>query len=216
MIKTIILDLDGPIINSQLRHYTCYSQFLEKYGYIPVTLEKYWQMKRNCVDIRQQLEVSGAAEIHQEFLEAWLKHIENPDMLRLDCLQLGVLDKLQEWRFQELNLVLATMRRSSNNLNQQLINLGLDTWFDSVAVCEHNLGGKGKVQKVKQLVADISPTNVIWIGDSEIDIQAARFFGCPIWAVTCGIRSEAVLASWSPDFISPALTQVDLRYCREH
>jgi len=210
MIQTVILDLDGPILDGQFRHYACYRQILTENGYQPVSLESYWQMKRERVDRRQQLAASGAEAIYEKFLQTWLEKIEQPDLLTLDRLQPGVPEKLQQWREQGLKLILATMRCYPDRLHTQLVHFGLDALLDCVVVSEHRLGGIGKAHQVKSTVLDICPTNSLWIGDTEIDIEAAHSFGCPIWAVTCGIRTESYLASLSPDFLSSNITSIDL------
>lgn len=210
MIKTLILDLDGPILDGKLRHYACYSQILNRYGYTPISLKRYWEMKRNRLPLKKQLLASGAEAIQEQFLQAWLEKIEQPDLLRCDRLQLGVKEKLEEWRNSGLQLVLATMRRFPKYLQQQLVNFGLNSLLDHVLVCEHQLGGVGKAQQVQKFLPQISPSNCIWIGDTEIDIEAARSFGCPIWVVTCGIRTKTYLASLSPDLIGSELRHINL------
>lgn len=209
MINTLILDLDGPLLNGKLRHYACYSQILSSYGYTPISLGRYWDMKRNRIPLKEQLIASGAESIQKQFSQAWLEQIEEPDLLRRDRLQPGVTEKLTEWRNNGLKLVLATMRRFPDRLQQQLANLGLDRLLDCVLVCKHELGGVGKVQQVQKFFPQISPSNCLWIGDTEIDLEAARFFGCPIWTVSCGIRTETFLSSLSPDFISCNLKDIN-------
>jgi phosphoglycolate phosphatase len=214
MIRTVILDLDGTILDGRFRHYACYRRILEERGYAPVSLENYWRMKLERANRRQQLAASGAEAIHEDFLHAWLERIEQPDLLALDRLQPGVTEKLREWRDQGVQLVLATMRRYPERLDEQLARLGLGAFLDHVVVCEHWLGGAGKAQQVKDTVADLYPEHCLWIGDTEFDVEAARALGCPVCAVTGGERTESYLASLSPDFLSQDLKSIDLRRCR--
>ena len=67
MIRTVIVDLDGTILDGRFRHYACYRQILEERGYAPVSLESYWRMKLERADRRQQLAASGAEAIHEDF-----------------------------------------------------------------------------------------------------------------------------------------------------
>jgi phosphoglycolate phosphatase len=211
MIRFLVLDLDGPILEGKFRHYACYSRILETYGYKPLSLVKYWQMKRNRMSTQQLLEATDAEDLLDKFLQMWLETIEQPDMLALDRLQIGVPEKLQQWREQELILILATLRRFSDHLHAQLAYFGLDALLDYIVVCEHQLGGIGKAERVKAIVPQISPEHSLWIGDTEIDVGAARAFGCPIWAVSCGIRTESYLVSQFPDFLSTDLKGINLR-----
>jgi phosphoglycolate phosphatase len=213
MIQAVILDLDGPVLDGKRRHYACYSQILRKHGYASVNLDSYWHMKRERVDLGQLLSASGAGMFTEDFRQSWLELIEQPEFLALDGLQPGAREKLLQWRVQRVRLILVTLRRHPERLHRQLTSLGLDVLLDQVVVCEHSRGGLGKGQQLKNEVADISPADCLWVGDTEVDIEAARSFGCPVWAVACGLRSESYLASLSPDFLSEDLTTVDLRCC---
>ncbi|MDX6403382.1 MAG: hypothetical protein QOH70_837 [Blastocatellia bacterium] len=211
MIKTVVLDLDGPILDGQFRHYACYRKILVEHGYKPVSLENYWQMKRDRMDQRRQLAASRAETIYADFKESWLASIEMPDMLALDRIQPGALEKLREWRVQGIRLALVTQRRHRDYLYDQLGRLKLDSLLNHVVVSDPGRSGIGKSQQLKTEVADISAEDCLWVGDTEVDIEAARSFGCPVWAVACGLRSKSYLASLSPDFLSQDLTTVDLR-----
>jgi len=213
MIQMIILDLDGPIIDCRLRHYTCYSQILAEHGFTPINLEDYWQMKRSRVGIKELLSASGAESITEAFKKSWLELIEQPHMLELDLLQPGTTAKLQSWREKRVRMVLVTMRRLIEPLNHELARLGLDIFLDQVIACPPALTGQAKAEQLKNTVTEISPEHCLWIGDTEVDIEAARLLGCRVWALTCGIRTENYLASLSPDFLSPDLTYVDLSAC---
>ena len=56
----------------------------------------------------------------------------------------------------------------------------------------------------------LDPGRALWIGDTEVDVAAARALGCPVWLLTCGLRTGPYLASLAPEFLGPDLTQVDL------
>lgn len=210
MIQTVILDLDGPILDGEFRHYACYQKILANHGYAPVSIENYWQMKRDRMDLRQQLSASGAEAIYSDFKRSWLELIEQPEMLDLDRVQPGAKQKLVEWREQGLSLALVTLRRHPERLHAQLAHLGLTFLFDYILVSDHSKGGVGKAEKVKQTLAEQPATALLWIGDTEVDVEAARWLGCPVWAVSCGVRTERYLASLAPDFLSRDITSVDL------
>lgn len=210
MIKTVIVDLDGPILDGRDRHFACYSTILTKHGYSPVSIDTYWNMKRARKDRREQLAVSGADKIYDSFLTEWMNLIEQPDILVLDKLQPGVHAKLLEWHDAGLQLILATMRRYPERLYIQLRQLGVDILFNHVVVCDYRLGGAGKAQNVKNAVPDLVPENTLWIGDTEADIEAARISGVHVVAITSGLRTEEYLSSLRPDFIYKDLAAVDL------
>ena len=137
---TVILDLDGPILDGRYRHHACYQTILGEHGYRPLEIDDYWQMKRQRKDRRAQLAASGAETLYGRFLERWLELIETRPFLALDRLQPGVPTKLAAWKNQGVRLVLATQRRDRESLIEQLAELGLDSSFQHVVVCDHEKG----------------------------------------------------------------------------
>jgi phosphoglycolate phosphatase len=210
VMATVILDLDGPLLDGRYRHHACYQRILLEQGYSPLGLEEYWEMKRQRQDRRVQLSASGAEAIYDAFLQSWVERIETPPLLALDRLQTGAVDKLAAWKEQGIHLVLATQRHNSATLAQQLADFGLDRLFDRIVVCEQPAGGAGKAGRVREVLEGRVEERRLWIGDTEVDIEAARVLGCPIWAVYCGIRTDAYLQALSPDFISWGVTDVNL------
>lgn len=209
-IRTIVLDLDGTMLDGQYRYYACYRQILEELGYSPVTPERYRRMRLERLDRVRLLATSGAEEIHEAFLRAWLERIEHPDLLALDRLRPGVIGQLRAWRDRNIRLVLATMRRYPARLDEQLDRLGLGNLFDLVVACGPRSESLGKAQQVAEAAPDLTAENCLWIGDTECDIEAARWLGCPVWAVAGGERTEACLQSLEPDFLSEGLSSIDL------
>lgn len=206
VIETIILDLDGPLLDGQLRHYQCYRDILAEKGFVPMSLAQYWDMKRHRVDRRRQLAVSDAERLYDEFLDAWLARIESKPYLALDRLQEGATAKLREWKTAGIYLLLATMRRHRDNLFWQLETLGLHAWFDEIIVVESTDPAFDKASKIRPYLKDRVFERALWIGDTEVDVEAARRLGVKICAVSCGLRTTDYLASLKPDFL---LSDVD-------
>jgi phosphoglycolate phosphatase-like HAD superfamily hydrolase len=200
LISTVILDLDGPILEGRERHYTVYAAILREHGFEPMSPDRYWEMKRSRDDRRKQLAASGAGAIYEVFYTKWMERIEAPEMLLLDRVQPGVRETLTSWRARGLKLVLATMRQSPERLDAQLHALGVRDLLDEVVACAVDRGMHSKVERVRSL--GLEPSTSVWIGDTELDIGAAREFGCPVCAVTCGLRTEDYLRSLGPDLVA--------------
>ncbi len=216
MFETIILDLDGPLLDGRQRHYQCYRGILEENGFSPIGIESYWRSKRERVDRRHLLALSGADALYDIFLQRWQERIEQPEFLALDRLQSGVLQKLDQWRNEGRRLILATLRHNPHGLHAQLEQLQLAPRFAHVVPCAHAGGAEGKAEQVRSVVGASRAEACLWIGDTEIDVAAARALGCPIWALECGLRTKEFLASLAPDFLSAELNDVDLRRWNEH
>ena len=205
MTKGVILDLDGPILEGKYRHYKCYSDILREYDFVPVPIDDYWDMKRNRLDRRKQLAASAAEGIYGQFLESWIKRIEKKSYLKLDRLQPGLLDKLRSWKDSGLELVLVTMRNNRNNLIWQLELFGLLPLFIEVITVGAGADQNPKFQAARPFVKKHGRSSIWWIGDTEVDVEAARLLGVKVCAVYCGLRTYDYLADLNPDLLLPYL-----------
>lgn len=210
MIKTIIMDLDGTILDGRLRHYQCYSDILSERGFVPMPIDKYWEMKRQRADRHKQLAVSGADNIYDEFLSSWLSRIEDKEYLQLDRLQTGAVEKISEWKASGIILILITMRNNKNNLFWQLGLFELLPLFDRVVAVGNTEAAGDKAVAVMSYVDAVDRGSILWIGDTETDINAARLIGVKVCAVSAGLRTPEYLAELKPDFIVSDLSQIEL------
>ena len=210
VVSTIVLDLDGPLLDGRARHYACYSAILLAHGYRPLPLEVYWEMKRERTNRRKQLEATGAGDLYDRFIADWIESIEEPEFLELDVVQPGARPALRAWKRQGKRLLLATQRHNPQGLTVQLERLGLARYLDRVLPCEHARGGAGKAEQVRLAAPDLRPEETLWIGDTEVDVEAARALGCRVCAVTCGLRTSSYLQSLQPDCHASGIDQIDL------
>lgn len=142
--NTVVLDPDGPLLDGRLRHYACYCEILTQHGFAVLPLDQYWEMKRARKNRREQLAATGADSLYGVFLTRWSERIQQPDLLKLDRLQPGVLSVLDAWSARGARMILATMRRDKHGLDAQLRQCELAHRFSSVLRCDHARGGVGK------------------------------------------------------------------------
>jgi len=205
-VKKIFLDLDGPLLDCKERHYHCYRRILEKFGYKPIDIDEYWEKKRAMISRRLLLNMSGAEDIYDDFLAAWLTMIESSDMLVLDKVQEGAVDCLRGWKEQGVELTLVTMRKNKHTLEEQLNLTGLRQFFDAVLVCDHADGGVGKADAVRELFqGNVNNETALLIGDTEADWEAAKSLGCEVVLLSNGLRNEACLRSLQGAVVKPSL-----------
>jgi len=205
-IRQIFLDLDGPLLDGKERHYHCYCRILEKYGFKPIGIEEYWGLKRALVNRRVLLNMSAAGEIYDRFLEAWLSMIESPELLALDKVQKGAIDCLASWKELGMELILVTMRKSRQALEEQLKLTGLRAYLDSVLVCNHAEGGMGKATAVREFSRNqLNNARALWIGDTEADWEAARVLECEVVLLSNGLRNEDYLLSLPGAVVKPSI-----------
>ncbi|HMS83257.1 MAG TPA: HAD hydrolase-like protein [Nitrospira sp.] len=208
-IERIFVDLDGPVLDGKKRHYFCYRSILERSGYVPIGIDEYWGKKRAQIDRKALLRLSGAEGIYADFLAAWLLLIESPGALVLDEVQDGAAECLHGWKEQRLELVLVTMRRSKQALEDQLKLLGLYPIFNTVVVCDPINGSKaGEVLKIYH--DERLGEHSLWIGDTEADWEAAQALSCNIVLVANGLRCEDYLGTLKGALVVPSIDSIVL------
>lgn len=210
MIGTIILDLDGPLMDGRQRHYQCYADILLERGYTPLTVDEYWRLKRQRASILEQLAFSGAEGIYDDFLRDWSERIEQKRYLGLDRLQPGVVQELENWGQSGIMTILATMRNCERNLYWQLEAFKLCRLIDRVVVSGSYGGYREKASAVSTCLEEVSRNLVLWIGDTEVDIKAARLLNIKVCALACGLRTWAYLSTLEPDYLVSDLVELNL------
>ncbi len=55
---------------------------------------------------------------------------------------------------------------------------------------------------------EIDPDEICYVGDSEVDFQTARNFGCDIISVTWGFRNREFLESLHPDYVVTSINEL--------
>src|SRR5262245_20633756 len=98
MISTLLLDLDGTLLDSQVRHYAVYRDILAENGFPFLESDDYWQRKRRAARPLDLLMATAATAISETFREEWAARIERADYLALDTVLPGVLETLRKWR----------------------------------------------------------------------------------------------------------------------
>jgi phosphoglycolate phosphatase-like HAD superfamily hydrolase len=207
-IQQIFLDLDGPLLDGKHRHYSCYSNILKKYGFSAIALDEYWDKKRSLLNRGDLLQLSNANAIYDEYLSDWLSMIESRELLALDNVQEGALDCLRAWKSLGVNLVLVTLRKNKEAAEEQLRLQGLSEFLDTILVCDHVSGGLGKANAVRNCRdVEIMPNNSVWIGDTEVDWEAARSLGMDIILVENGLRNKTYLEQLQGSTVVPSIQQ---------
>ena len=209
MISTLILDLDGPILDTRLRHYQCYHDILSQHGFEPMPMDMYWSMKRQRKDRHAQLVVSGADGIYHEFLSYWLERIEQKEYLKLDQVQSGAVEIVNGWRNSGLMVNLVTMRNDHDNLLWQMDQLGISSLFNAIQAVGIAAGSAGKASAARSLIGHLDVKSALWIGDTEADLESARLLGIGVCLVENGLRVPDYLASLHPDFLVPNLRSIN-------
>lgn len=197
----VVLDLDGPILDVRRRHHRCYTEVLAAEGAQSPDLGLYWERKRQGVQLEEQLRLDGYAKPAGEFLEVWARRIEARGLLLRDELQPGSLRAIAGLRQAGWRLIVSTQRQREDRTRLQLRALGIDQYLDAILISRR---GESKADKVRDWLGKHGLAWV-WVGDTEADRSAARDLECRSWLVTCGIRSEGILRTLEPEFLTTGL-----------
>jgi phosphoglycolate phosphatase-like HAD superfamily hydrolase len=206
----LLIDFDGTIVDIAPKYYFVYSAFVTRSGGAPIDRERYWRLKRSNAGDAALLQASGLTGEATGLTDFVRTHIESDDALRHDTVLPGVTDTLAELSARH-DCVVLTARRNRASVVREISALGLASYFREVR-CARPLDGHvdtgTKTPKTEALrgLALTSPTLII--GDSGMDVLTGRHLSLVTCAVTSGIRDEAVLRGYAPDYLVPDLTHV--------
>ena len=198
-LRTVFLDLDDTLIDTSARHYAVFSSILHAYG-ISNTLnkEEFWEDKRQGKRNSDLISESLPPRLLRQFKNDWIRTIEARACLTYDTRIPGCAEVLSAL-YQEVDLVLVTLRNSKENLEWELRRLELAGFFKEVLV-----GSPLHLRtKTPLILPSIDPSvdkeEYMIVGDTEIDILTGRQLGIVTVAATYGIRSRAILRALNPD-----------------
>lgn len=208
MIKLVILDLDGPILDGYLKHYQCYRDIVTMFGCSPLPQVQYWDLKRNRVNRVVQLEMINAGHLYDQFFDEWLRRIEMREYLLLDKVQENAVATLSFLKNQSIKNVLITMRNNAENLDWQLKELGIRDFFDDIIAVRTERGVDSKLECAKSVLSKMLPSEALWVGDTEVDVITAQSLNVSVCAVDCGLRTGEYLSSLSPTYLASSIGEI--------
>jgi phosphoglycolate phosphatase-like HAD superfamily hydrolase len=209
--RTIVLDLDGTLIDVAKRHYAVYRDVLTAIGGRAIPFSRYWELKRadtGWPDILRASALRGRDA--PAFLTQFRERIEEPSYLALDApftFTHSVIDALSAH-----DVYLVTLRRSPDALRKQLDRLDLVRQFTAVVSdADHNAAQRTKTELIGTIVRE---PEAIVVGDTEEDIAAAHEVDAVAIAVASGVRSESVLRRSEPDHLVEDIRFLPELLCR--
>lgn len=198
MIKTVIFDLDGTLLNTLLDLKESTNFALCAFGYPERTLDEIRYFVGDGVRKLIERAVPQGCKNIEECVEVFKKHYE--ENMHNNTVS-----------YNSIEMTLRTLK--SNGLKIGVVSNKFDLavkelcqkYFDGLIDIAIGQGGEvppkpspfGVFKAIKELDADISST--IYVGDSEIDVQTAQNAKIPCIGVTWGYRGRAYLED--ADFI---------------
>ena len=206
----LFLDLDGTVLDVRKRHYAAYVAVCEMRDVkgTPIPEAQYWHWRcagKSVADIVKATKIFPTK--YRLYQARFDERLEVPELLMLDTPRTGVetfLGKLHT----KTPICLVTLRRDAEALESQLASMGLRKYFATVLAGvpptprrpNPTLRGEYKASLIRDRYK-LLPTQSLYMGDTETDVQAARALGFDIFLVEGGHRSKALQMKADPDRI---------------
>lgn len=199
----IFFDLDGTLVDSSERHYQVYKKLILGLAGVPLSKSDYWNLIRAKADKRLILQKSRvSADRAEQYLNSFVAEIELMKNLKLETLMgNNVLELLRRLK-QSHTLFLITQRRQKKNAEKQVVELGLNKYFNKVIACDD------KVSIIKSLLSTKLDENIV-VGDTEADINAAKELGIKSVGLLSGFRNEKIIRALKPDYVCQNVEELD-------
>lgn len=210
----IVFDLDGTLVDHTARMYCLYRQYLGSQGLAPIALDDYKALKLAGTSERD----IAARALPEPQLSRYLKwkidHIEDRESLRLDVLMPDAVETLRRLHGR-CRLILLTARQRRMRSIRQLHDLDIRRYFDVVITCPGHNDVESKHGAIAAYLGRRYPGHLadprrrlLWVGDTEREIEVARRLNAPVFCVATGVRSEAYLRSRRPDLTLRRLSEI--------
>lgn len=196
-LPVIAVDIDGTLFDVRRRYYRLYTEALADDSGVCISPSSYIRYIRKGLGHETLLQ-----EKHQGFaFELWQRyrhqHGETSRYLRLDKLVTEMGARLENLR-QHARLIALAERADPDTLRWQLERAAIAHLFDTIVCVGANADSGRKAEGLREYGCVLS------IGDTEVDIDAARLAGCPSMSVSWGLRSRRFLAERTASVYSRA------------
>jgi HAD superfamily hydrolase (TIGR01509 family) len=204
VIKGLILDMDGTLLDSRQMHLKAWKILLRKYrvertesdilAHFGKTTE---EIARNVFPAEYDFRKMGA-----EKDEIFITLIPDVDIFQ------GVPQLLKNFRQKGYRLCLAS---SNPRKTIQTIISHFNLPVDNLVSIEDIIHGKPAPDMIIAAASklNLSIAECIAVGDTPYDIQAAKAVNCKIVAVLTGGYSEQTLKEFNPDYILPSIIKIE-------
>ncbi len=196
MVKLVIFDLDGTLLNTLGDLAACCNEALERYGYPLHPVERYTEFVgngiRRLVERAMPEECRTAEQVEHlrgKFMARYTAQID-----RYTTPYSGILELLHQLRQREVKVAVAS------NKFQAGVDRLIERFFRDISF----VGGYGQspIMPLKPApemdfaalaVAHVNPDEALHVGDSPVDVATARAAGVRSVAVTWGFSKKETL-----------------------
>lgn len=201
-INTVIFDLDGTLLNTLDDLADSVNYALGQFGYPERGVLEVKSFVGNGV--RRLMELSIPGGLDNPLFESCLntfKEYYSKNMYNKTGLYDGIMEMLEELKKNNYKLAIV-----SNKFDRAVKELAKDFFADYINVAIGESGGVRKKPEpdcVFEALQELgtNPSEAIYVGDSEVDVETAGNAGLPCVGVTWGFRDRQLLIDEGADYI---------------
>jgi phosphoglycolate phosphatase len=203
---TLLLDLDGTIVDAFTTIHRSYTHILPKLGLPAPTMEQVRRAVGGGLENAMRHFVSES-----QLAEAVRLHLEHTDSILLEDVKLmpGTPELLRAQHAAGVKLAVFTNKRGEH-ARKVCAHLGITPFLDGIFGAKDTAWLKPQSEFAAHVLAKLGATRAttLLIGDSPFDVQAAHNGGFACWCVTTGTHDAAQLRAAGAEGVFPDLFAV--------
>lgn len=196
MIKNVIFDFDGTVVDSFDEVIRLINSLSEKYGFKKISLSQTSKMRNQGIE--EAIKTLGINIFKLPFLLLEVRSLYKDSIKNLKPFK-GI-DKLLKI-LKEKGLFLEIVTTNSEENTRKFLEKNNIDFFNFIKG-DVSFFGKDTVLLEEMRVHDLLPEETIYIGDEIRDVEAAKSAELKVISVTWGFNNKKILESYSPDFIA--------------
>ena len=207
MIKGIVFDFDGTIVDSMHMVFNALNDALKKKSLPPIEIELLGRMAGlplvDIISTKTQISDSVAKEVERDVFESYTS------FCRLSCQLLPHVEStLRTLKSKQIKLGLLTTTPSIP-LKAVVNKFSLNDYFD-IMLAKEDAENKPNPEGLNKIITEfgLQKDECLYVGDSPIDILTGKAAGIKTIAVTTGIATIKQLKEAKPDAIIPNLEKL--------
>lgn len=207
MIRGIVFDFDGTIVDSMKMVFDALNDALKKKGLPTIELELLGRMAglpvSEIINAKTYVSESTAKEIEKDVFEAYVK------FCKTSCQLLPHVEKtLKDLKSRKMKLGLLTTT-PRKPLEAVANKFSLENYFD-IMLAKEDVKNKPNPDGIQKIITkfEILKDECLYVGDSPIDVQTGKAAGVKTIAVTTGIATAEQLKETKPNGVIADLEQL--------
>ncbi|WP_261304137.1 HAD-IA family hydrolase [Paenibacillus andongensis] len=196
MVKHILFDFDGTLVDSRALLVKLYNEMAVQYQFRRIRDQDLALLR--SLSISERVDRLGVPVLQIPKLVTAGRQLYQENIRTLHIVP-GMKEVIARVSSQGMKSSILSSN-SEANIRQILKNNKLDGAFKEIISAKHIFGKHHSIRKVMKQWGT-SPSRMIYVGDELRDIEACRKLGVPIVAVTWGYDSQHLLLSGKPDYL---------------